>query len=226
MKTIKTTPIVYDSTDKLLRFGFSSRVTDDLDATELEDRLLRTLRQLDIDIAQIQATYRPEIATGKISERAKAALGEGEKLRGRVNVMGSRWATMFGSLERKAGLAPSTDPATTTRELWVLDQFRRMDPHERLTAIRLAVEAGDALTVRSVLTAPRAFAVLTPEFAQQVRDLWCQQRIPEQVAACETLKDVFDTCEHNYASVVDAVKKIGGIDDMRSRLEAQQGQSA
>ncbi len=217
-----TKPAQHDSPDQLLRFGFSSRVRDDLDATELEDRLLHALRQLDIDLAQIRSTYQPSVAQEKITERAKAAIADVEKLRGRVNVMGSRWATAFGTLEKRAGLSPSTDPATTTRELWVLDQFRRMDPHERLTAIRLAVESGDVLSVRSVLTAPKAFAVLNPEFAEQVRDLWYEQRIPEQVAACETLRDVFETCEHNYAATVAAVKQIGGIDDMRSRLEGQQ----
>ncbi len=213
------------SLQSLLKHGFTDRIRGNADAERLEQVLVDTVRNFSAEVANIRQEYHPNRQQEKIRQRAEAILTEMESgIPGSLlRQLGRAWATARESLARNAGLGPSSDPSATVREMWALDRLREMDAGKRLLLLQQAVAAGDEVTVRAALNAPRAFAVVDDRMAEEIRQAWHERACPDEAAHYQRLREAY-TCEQaNYADAVGAIREIGGLsDDMRSRLEQAQ----
>lgn len=192
------------------------------DVTQLEQTLVNTIVAFHDEAAKIRGTYKPEIAAEKLEERAEQILrqmdsGPGSLLR----QIGRRWATGLKTLEKQSGLTESTDPSVTAKEMWVLDRLREMDKTKRLPVLHDAIERRDAVTLRAVLHAPRAFAVVDDKLAEELRQAWYTKHLPAEAAEYTSAYEHHEIAKGNFEVAQNCIREIvGTAQTLRDRLEA------
>lgn len=220
-----------DSLQSLLKWKrFSSSVSGNEHAEQLERRLLQAISEFHAEVERLRAEVHPDKLQERVQQRAEAILREMQTgPGGLLRLLGSKWATARGVLEKRSGLAPSTDAGQLTRESWIMNRLAEMSPVEQLQVLERAVETGDVTTLKAALHAPPALRILRvdPRVVEQARSAWYRRECPEQVAEFEALAHAYEAEQANYATTVDAIRQIAGIgSDMRGRLEQQAAQQA
>jgi len=214
-----------DSLQSLLKFKkFSSSVTGNEFAERLEQALLERLQAFHAEVQKLRGEVHPDKFQERVQQRAQAILTELDQgPGGLLRMLGSRWATARGVLERKSGLAHSTDAASLSRENWLCDRLAAMDPAQQLQTLERAVETGDVATMRAALHAPPALRILQVDsrVVEQARAAWYRKQCPTEVAEFESLAHAYQVEQDNFKTACDCIKQIAGIGtDMRERLEA------
>jgi len=216
-----------DSLQSLLKFKkFSSSITGNEFAVSLEQALLERLQAFHAEVEKLRGEVHPDKLQEKVQARATEVLADLEKgPAGLLRTLGSRWATARSVLERKSGLAPSTDAGQLSRESWIADKLSVMDPPEQLRVLERAVETGDVATMRAALHAPPALRIMQvdPRFLEEARSAWYRKQCPAEVAEFESLAHAFEVEQENYATAERCIREIAGMSEsMRDRLQAKQ----
>ena len=151
---------------------------------------------------QAQAVEQDDRLTSKGKAERLAELAR-EAMR-QVDVLRMRF---FDSLEndlaelQKQAASPTRKRDDIERlmlEREVRDRLLEMDDVRRIEVLQSAIESGDALTVESILSAPKIAPLVPDEIMEEARQRWYARQNPELAAAIEDAVVARDTVRSNF----------------------------
>ena len=165
---------------------------------------------------QAQAVEQDDRLTSKGKAERLAELAR-EAMR-QVDVLRMRF---FDSLEndlaelQKQAASPTRkqgDIEQLMLEREVRDRLLGMNDVRRIEVLYNAIESGDALTVESILSAPKIVPLVPDEIAAEARQRWYARQNPELAAAIEDAVVARDTVRSNFEGTRAALEALAGVE--------------
>lgn len=165
---------------------------------------------------QAQAVEQDDRLTSKgkaerLAELAREAMQRVDVLRVRLC---DQIETDLTELQKQA-VSPTRKPGDIERlmlEREVRDRLLQMDDVRRIEVLQSAIESGDALTVESILSAPKIAPLVPDEIAAEARQRWYARQNPELAAQIEDAVVARDVLRSNFGGVRAAFDALAGVE--------------